>query len=230
MEHTLEVIAQDTYFARHRLRRTRIPRDGNCLFRALASSGALGGDPSHHTKLRAAVVMAMRANWVEYRNVLGDVDRDEYLSDMAKSAYGGEPEIHVLCQLYGVKIRVYLGGLNYRVQYRDYSIHSSQTDLVGAPALVEISYLADGAHYDLVVPEDEDVTYLEQLYDEWRVVRIAQLRDAPTLADVSTYGKPIRMVVVIARHGGEGFANTTVNDSNACLVCCCICVNVSRVK
>jgi len=173
--------------------------------------------------------MAMRANWVEYRNVLGDVDRDEYLSDMAKSAYGGEPEIHVLCQLYGVKIRVYLGGLNYRVQYRDYSIHSSQTDLVGAPALVEISYLADGAHYDLVVPEDEDVAYLEQLYDEWRTVRIAQLRHAPTLTDVSTYGKPNRMVVVIARHGGKGFSNTTVKDSNVCLDCC-VCVNVSCVK
>ena len=134
--------------------------------------------------------MTMRANWTEYCNVLGDVDREEYLSDMAKSAtYGGEPEIHVLCQLYGVTVRVYLGGLNYRVQYRDYSI---QTDLISAPALVEICYLADGAHYDLVVPEDMDMSYLDHLYNEWRVVRIEQLRHAPSISDVSTYGKPNR--------------------------------------
>ena len=118
---------------------------------------------------------------------------EEYLSDMAKPAtYGGEPEIHVLCQVYGFKVRLYLGGLDYRVQYRDYDIHATQSDLIGTPPVVEICYLADGAHYDLVVPEDTDVSYLERLYDEWQVTRVEQLRNAPTRSDVSTYGKPIR--------------------------------------
>ncbi|KAI0240502.1 hypothetical protein LSAT2_008731 [Lamellibrachia satsuma] len=210
-EHTLEVIAQDTYFARHCLRRARIPRDGNCLFRALASSAALGGDQTRHTSLRAAVVMTMRANWTEYCNVLGDVDREEYLSDMAKSAtYGGEPEIHVLCQLYGVTVRVYLGGLNYRVQYRDYSIHSTQTDLIGAPALVEICYLADSAHYDLVVPEDMDMSYLDHLYNEWRVVRIEQLRHAPSISDVSTYDDSLlqQLMERIQKHYADSSPDT----------------------
>ena len=179
------------YFARRRLRRARIPRDGNCLFRALASSAVLGGEQNRHGSLRAAVVAALRANWGEYRNVLGDVNMEEYLSDMAKPAtYGGEPEIHVLCQVYGVKVRLYLGGLDYRVQYRDYDINATQSDLIGTPTMVEICYLADGAHYDLVVAEDTDVAYLDELYSEWRVMRVEQLRNAPTRSDVSTYGKP----------------------------------------
>ena len=60
-EHTLETIIQDQYLASRSLHRARIPRDGNCLFRAFAQ--AIHSDQGFQGIVRQKAVDYLDKNW-----------------------------------------------------------------------------------------------------------------------------------------------------------------------
>lgn len=186
-EHTLEVIMQDAHFARLGLIRARIPRDGNCLFRAFAQ-GIFGNQDACY-EVRQNTVETIRQGWSMYEQVLGDKDMEDYTSQMARDAcYGGEPEMLALCSSYGVYIRIYHGGLEFPIQTRVYG-HTAGTG-------VTLSFVCDGqydcGHYDLVLKDREEADKVARRYKEWRQHHVQQLRCTPSIIDHNTYGKQPR--------------------------------------
>lgn len=175
---------QDAHFARLGLMRARIPRDGNCLFRAFAEGVLHNQDVCHD--VRQTAVETIRHNWTMFQQVLVDKDMEAYTSQMAKDAcYGGEPEMHALCSAYGVYIKIFHGGLEFPIQTRKYG----STAATG----VTLSFVCDGeydsGHYDLVVKDPAEAQRVERRYQEWRQERVRLLRSTPSSIDQSSYGK-----------------------------------------
>lgn len=185
-ENTLENILQDQYLQKMQLYRAHIPRDGNCLFRAFAQG--LFFDQSQQEELRRQVVKALDENWAMFEQTVTS-DKTTYLSEMAQSAtYGGEPEIKMLCLLYKVQAKVYLGGLNYSIQRRVYG-----TEYASDNSVIHLIYISDGrydsGHYDLVVNSMEQSDEAEEVYKKWRQIRIRELQSWAMYEDHLTYGK-----------------------------------------
>lgn len=106
-ENTLETILQDQYLEKKGWFRARIPRDGNCLFRAFAQ--AVFFDQGKQRDLRNATVDAMDRDWTQITQQIGVDDKETYLTAMRQNGtYGGEPEIQVLCRLLSVRAVVRL--------------------------------------------------------------------------------------------------------------------------
>ena len=185
-EHTLEIVMQDAFFAMQGLLRAKIPRDGNCLFRAFAQG--LLGDQDHHMEVRRSVVEQMRENWPAYEQVLADKKEGEYLDQMGQEGcYGGEPEMQALCAAYSVHIEIFHGGLKYPIQPRVYG----NTQLPG----LSFSFVCDGSydcgHYDLLVVDKTSQGKIEEHYAEWRKGRIRQMREVESTTDNSIYDESL---------------------------------------
>ena len=181
-EVTLETMLQDAYLTQHGKHRFRIPRDGNCLFRVFAQG--IFGDQSSHISIRARVVGALRGDWDLFAVIVGDVDKEEYLKNLASDGFfGGEPEIQLICYVYKIQVLLYIGGLCYPIQQRQYGNSL-------APC-VEIVYISDGlydsGHYDLIA--DSDLP--NPVYLAWRKGKIAEITDSasPNFVNPTYYGE-----------------------------------------
>ena len=182
-ENTLESLIQDVYLERRGLHRGPIPRDGNCLFRAVAQ--ALYGDQSLHRDVRSAVVKSLSDNWDTMKHQLGECEKEDYVRTMERdTTYGGEPEIATLCSVYRIFIQVFTGGLHYDIRRLEYGDSSH--------VQVTMVYLSDGqydsGHYDLVVSNTEQLEPIKAHYDEWRRERVAELKEIGDWNNSGKYG------------------------------------------
>ena len=183
-ENTLETVLQDSYLSSRSLHRARIPRDGNCLFRAFAQ--AIFADQGQQNEMRLQVVNHIEKNWNAGYVSVGDTDQSTYLSAMRKDAtYGGEPEINALCEVYNVTADLYLGGLHYPVQVRRYGKSDK--------ASIKLVYISDGnidsGHYDVAVDSLAAVMPIEEIYCSWRKLKLIQVSELPKYSDNTIYGK-----------------------------------------
>lgn len=182
-ESTLEVQIQDAYLQRLGKSRYMIPRDGNCLFRALAQG--IFHEQNMHMKLREVIVDTLRTNWCLFQEVIFTEDKDTYLNNLAQEgAYGGEPEIQVVCYVYDIQISLICGGLLTPVQQHCYGNRTNN--------VIELLYVADGiydcGHYDLVINGPEGNEGNEH-YENWRRQKLEELEHTAEPRDMSVCGK-----------------------------------------
>ena len=175
---------QEKYLEGQGLFRAKIPRDGNCLFRAFAQG--VHQDQSRQGELRQLTVEAMERDWDVIQESVGVEDKDTYLTAMRQDkTYGGEPEIVTLCTLLGIQAVIHLEGLNCPTQRRTYGQEAEKC--------IQLVYVSDGnydsGHYDLAVHTQEEADEVNVVYDAWRAVRVRQLHHHQAYEDNSTYGQ-----------------------------------------
>lgn len=182
-EHTLETIVQDGYLSRWGLYRAHIPRDGNCLFRALAQS--IYNDQCYQQKVRYMAVNHISANWESVRERVAVINKEVYLREMIQDGmYGGEPEIMAIASWCDTSVELILGGLDYPVTVRKYG---------SGHGLIRLIYISDGnydsGHYDLAVESLEEVNMINTIYYTWRDTKIREMRQWPIYKDDHFYGE-----------------------------------------
>ena len=183
-ETTLEVIIQNRHLSAMGLHRARIPRDGNCLYRACAQMVFF--DQEKHRDVRQAAADIIEKNFDLFANSIPDEEKDAYVSKMlVDGTYGGDIEIKAISCAFNAQICVYLGGLNYPLQQKLYGPNKPTQTIC-------LIYISDGdydqGHYDLIVADKDVADIVNNSYLKWRNEHIKQLGDV-SWKNMARYGE-----------------------------------------
>ena len=141
-------VNQDKALATMGLYRFRIPGDGNCLFRAIASQLKLDQE-RYHPVLRKAAVKWMKANVEDLiaNNMLDTVD--EILEAAEDEAWAGQAAIVALANIFSINIAVIQGGDKGDIDIQHISPFESEVDSEEQGSAI-LAYMYNG-HFDAVV-------------------------------------------------------------------------------
>jgi hypothetical protein len=146
----------DARLAALRLRRARVPGDGNCLFRALAA--ALFNDHTHHAEIRAAVAaqLCSPAGVAAFSPLFPDEDAYLlYADDMATNAtWGDELALAAAAEAFGMHVTVIQDTPQHWLVAYAPSNPQPQGGTAQRTRRAFVAYTAP-VHYDAIVPANE---------------------------------------------------------------------------
>ena len=145
-------INQDKALLSLGLYRYRIPTDGNCLFRAVASQLKLDQE-RYHPVLRKAAVKWMQAN-AEELIVGGMLDNLEEIDAASElGAWAGQAAIIALANIFSINIAVVQGGDKGDIDIQHISPFETPMDGEEQGSVI-LAYMYNG-HFDAVVDQDD---------------------------------------------------------------------------
>merc|ERR1712100_307064 len=143
------------------LYKKEIPKDGACLFRAVAE--LIYGTQELHLKARKICVETLIKHQETFKAFVHDLPFDHYINIMSKpNSWGGHVELVAF-------------SLHYSVNFRVYTADGKFIDIDNSfDKTLHLCYL-DGNHYDIVYPADEWLkiprTYKNFAFEEWKAGR-----------------------------------------------------------
>jgi len=140
------------------MKRRQVGADGNCLFRAAtvaASEDAFYNmspetERETATKLRLDVVQFMSQNEARFTPYMDLEDKSfqDYMAQMQRVAWGGEPELLAIAEVKGCPVHVYVQREGSFQLYQSYPTSRSQ-----ASTEIRLHFDFDLRHYDALLRE-----------------------------------------------------------------------------